>query len=75
MPSGALPSETTVPAGGTVGAAAVAGSAAGVTARVAAGAGDRVSLLQPMTSRPITGKHSSAAREPITPLCPSLVGA
>jgi hypothetical protein len=74
MPSGPLPIGTTFPAGGTAGAPAVAGSAAGVVARagtgVVVGAGEPVSLLQPATSRPIAGMHTSAHREFTSPTVP-----
>ena len=63
-----------MPTGGTAGAPAVAGSAAGAVARagtgVVVGAGEPVSLLQPTTSRPIASTHPSAHREFTPPTVP-----
>jgi hypothetical protein len=74
MPSGALRIGTTLPTGGTAGAPAVAGSAAGVVARagtgVVVGASEPVSLLQAATSRPIASTHTSAHREFTSPTVP-----
>ena len=55
-----------MPAGGTAGAPAVAGSAAGVAERAGiavVGAGGPASLVQPGTIRPIASMHTSAERE------------
>ena len=74
MPSGALPIGTTLSAGGTASAPAVAGPAAGAVARagtgVVVGGGEPVSLLQPATSRPIASTHTSAHREFTSPTVP-----